>query len=79
MNLIKLLNTILTKLALLLIKFYQLFISPYLPPSCRYNPTCSEYAKEAIKKYGFTKGLSLSLKRLLRCHPFAKGGDDFVN
>lgn len=78
MNLIELLNTIFTKSMLLLIKFYQLFLSPYLPPSCIYNPTCSEYAKEAIRKYGCVKGSFLSLKRLLRCHPFAKGGDDFV-
>ena len=63
---------------LLLVKFYRGFISPLLPPSCRYVPTCSEYALIAIGKYGAMKGGWLSLKRILRCHPFHEGGYDPV-
>jgi putative membrane protein insertion efficiency factor len=61
------------KLFLLLIRFYQRCISPCLPPRCRFRPTCSAYALEAIQKYGAAKGGFLALKRLLRCHPFYKG------
>ena len=60
------------KLFLTLIKFYQRAISPWLPARCRYSPTCSQYAVEAITKYGAAKGGWLALKRFLRCHPFAK-------
>jgi putative membrane protein insertion efficiency factor len=63
---------------LLLVKFYRGFISPLLPPSCRYVPTCSEYALIAIEKYGAIKGGWLSLKRILRCHPWHEGGYDPV-
>lgn len=66
------------KLLLLLVKFYQEFISPLKPPSCRYIPTCSEYAREAIEKYGGCRGSWLAIKRLLRCHPWHKGGYDPV-
>ena len=59
-------------LFLTLIKFYQRAISPWLPARCRYSPTCSQYAVEAIIKYGAAKGGWLALKRFLRCHPFAK-------
>ncbi len=59
-------------LFLTLIKFYQRAISPWLPARCRYSPTCSQYAVEAITKYGAAKGGWLALKRFLRCHPFAK-------
>lgn len=59
-----------------LIKFYQKFISPFFPPSCRFYPTCSNYAIEAFKKYGVIKGLILSIWRILRCNPFNKGGYD---
>lgn len=59
----------LTKLFILPIRFYQLFISPILPKSCRYDPTCSEYAVIAIRKYGIIRGLYMGLKRILRCHP----------
>ncbi len=55
-----------------LIKFYQTRISPLCPPRCRYVPTCSQYAVEAITKYGAGKGGWLALKRFLRCHPFSK-------
>lgn len=63
---------------LLLIRFYRAAISPLFPPSCRYVPTCSAYAMEAIKKYGAAKGGWLALRRILRCHPFHKGGYDPV-
>ena len=56
-----------------LIHFYQRYISPGLPPRCRFIPTCSQYAVEAIEKYGVWKGGGLALKRFLRCHPFYKG------
>ena len=56
-----------------LIRFYQKHISPNTPPSCRFRPTCSAYALEAIEKYGAVKGCFLALKRILRCHPFYKG------
>ena len=56
-----------------LIRFYQRFISPAFPARCRFSPTCSAYAYEAINKYGAFKGGYLALRRLLRCHPFYKG------
>lgn len=58
---------------LALIRFYQRHISPLTPASCRFTPTCSAYAYEAIMKYGSFKGTWLALKRFLRCHPFYKG------
>ena len=61
------------KLLLSLILFYQRCISPAFPGKCRFRPTCSEYAIEAIRKYGAMKGLYLALGRILRCHPFYKG------
>lgn len=61
-----------------LIKFYQKFISPLFPSSCRYIPTCSEYAIIAIQKYGFIKGFFLAIKRIMRCHPRHPGGYDPV-
>lgn len=63
---------------ILLVKFYQYCISPYTPPSCRYVPTCSQYAVEALRKYGPMKGGWLALKRLLRCHPWGGSGYDPV-
>lgn len=57
---------------LMLIRFYRRCISPYTPASCRFNPTCSQYAQEAITKYGAFKGGWLALRRLLRCNPFNK-------
>ena len=61
------------RVLLALIRFYQRCISPYTPASCRFTPTCSAYAMEAIEKYGALKGGLLALRRLLRCHPFYKG------
>ncbi|HWR44033.1 membrane protein insertion efficiency factor YidD [Sporomusa sp.] len=60
------------------IKFYRLFISPLKPPSCRFVPTCSEYALTAIERYGVTRGLVMAIRRILRCHPFNPGGYDPV-
>ena len=60
------------------IRFYQRPISPLSPPRCRYIPTCSEYALEAVEKYGAVKGSWLAAKRILRCNPFHKGGYDPV-
>ncbi|WP_085931435.1 membrane protein insertion efficiency factor YidD [Desulfobacter curvatus] len=62
----------------ILIRFYQIFISPLLGAHCRYEPTCSHYALEAIQKYGSIKGSVLATKRVLRCHPFRPGGYDPV-
>ncbi|MDZ4122052.1 MAG: membrane protein insertion efficiency factor YidD [Candidatus Cloacimonadaceae bacterium] len=61
---------------LFLIKIYQSFISPVLPSSCRFSPTCSEYGKEAFQKYNAIKALYLTLWRILRCNPFHPGGYD---
>ena len=61
-----------------LVKFYQLCISPFTPPSCRFTPTCSQYALEAILKRGFLVGCVLAFWRILRCNPFSKGGFDKV-
>ena len=60
------------KLLVKLILFYQNAISPWFPARCRYTPTCSEYARQAIEKYGAAKGGLLALKRFLRCHPFTR-------
>ena len=60
------------------VRFYQQAVSPYLPPSCRYIPTCSEYALQAIQKYGAARGSYLAARRILRCNPFHKGGYDPV-
>ncbi|MDR1025350.1 MAG: membrane protein insertion efficiency factor YidD [Treponema sp.] len=67
------------KAVLSLIRFYQYAISPYFPPSCRYIPSCSAYAYQAVEKYGVWRGGFMALKRILRCHPFHPGGYDPVN
>src|SRR5260370_34314086 len=59
-----------------LLRGYKRVLSPMLPPSCRYVPTCSEYAAEAIERYGALRGSALAIWRVLRCHPFVRGGDD---
>lgn len=63
---------------LFLIRLYRRYLSPMLGPHCRYTPTCSQYAIEAIEKYGALKGGWLALRRILRCHPFHPGGYDPV-
>ena len=65
-------------LLILPIKFYQRCISPMTPPSCRFKPTCSQYAIEALRKHGVFKGLYLAVRRILRCHPWGGSGYDPV-
>lgn len=65
-------------LFLIIIRFYQKVISPIKPPTCRFSPTCSQYALIAVSKYGAVKGGYLALKRILKCHPFHPGGFDHV-
>jgi uncharacterized protein len=62
----------------LLVRLYQILVSPMLPPSCRFVPTCSEYAREALLKHGTVRGTGLAIKRIARCHPFHPGGYDPV-
>ena len=64
--------------AIAALKFYKRFISPCLPPVCRFEPTCSVYMREAIEKKGLVKGIFLGVRRLLKCHPFNEGGFDPV-
>ncbi|MEC9491702.1 membrane protein insertion efficiency factor YidD [Flexistipes sp.] len=78
MNLKKIFITSVKKLLLKSISLYQLLLSPFLGRNCRFYPTCSAYAKEAIVKKGIFKGVILSLWRILRCHPYSKGGFDPV-
>ena len=69
-------NKIFKNIAISLINLYKYLISPLLGNNCRYLPTCSEYTKESIKKYGVIKGFWLGLKRIVKCHPWGKGGYD---
>ena len=57
---------------------YKVMVSPFLPPACRFEPTCSEYAKQAVEKHGVVRGSWMAVKRILRCQPFCKGGHDPV-
>ncbi|MEW6307960.1 MAG: membrane protein insertion efficiency factor YidD [Bacillota bacterium] len=66
------------RVALALISFYRQAVSPYLPRSCRYIPTCSAYARTAVERHGWRKGLALAGRRVLRCHPWHPGGPDPV-
>ncbi len=68
----------LSDIAVRLIRFYKKFISPMLPPSCRFYPTCSEYAVEALEVHGFARGVWLSVRRIARCNPYCKCGYDPV-
>jgi hypothetical protein len=74
----KYLRAVCVFMLLLPIRFYRMGISPMLPPSCRYQPTCSAYAMEAIVRHGPVKGLYLAVRRVLRCHPWGGGGYDPV-
>ena len=71
-------NQLLGKLVLLLLRGYRWGISPLFLPACRYVPTCSEYAMEAVDRYGAVRGSGMAVWRVLRCHPFARGGYDPV-
>jgi len=66
------------QLVILLIQFYRLCISPFLPPRCRFQPTCSQYALTAIERFGLVKGGAIATKRILSCHPWHIGGYDPV-
>jgi uncharacterized protein len=66
------------KLLLAIIKIYKYAVSPLMPSSCRFTPTCAEYALEAIRKYGSLKGSALAARRILKCNPFHEGGFDPV-
>ncbi len=77
-TLTRLLNRFLTLLLILPVRLYQLFISPLLPPSCRFVPSCSQYALDALRKHGPFKGLWLALRRICRCHPWGGSGYDPV-
>lgn len=68
----------LRSLLLLLIRFYRKCVSPLFPPCCRYYPSCSAYALTAVERFGALKGGWLAVRRLLRCHPWARGGFDYV-
>jgi uncharacterized protein len=65
-------------LVLDLLGVYKAIVSPFLPPACRFEPTCSEYASQAVEKYGAVRGTWMGIKRILRCQPFCKGGYDPV-
>ncbi len=65
-------------LALGLLRLYKFILSPLLPAACRYQPTCSEYAREAVERYGALRGTILAARRLSKCHPFREGGYDPV-
>ena len=67
-----------TAVALLMIRAYQVLVSPLFPSCCRFSPSCSHYAAQAFRRYGWRRGLVLSAKRLARCHPFHPGGWDPV-
>ncbi|MBH23535.1 MAG: membrane protein insertion efficiency factor YidD [Myxococcales bacterium] len=66
------------RMFVLLVRFYQVNISPLKPPVCRYTPSCSEYTRQAIVKYGAFRGSYMGFKRIMRCHPFHPGGYDPV-
>lgn len=78
MKFIKTINKLIAIPFILLIRFYQYVISPWLPNACRFNPTCSHYGAEAFKKHGAIKGLWLTVKRIARCHPWGGSGYDPV-
>ncbi|MGH7800334.1 MAG: membrane protein insertion efficiency factor YidD [Thermodesulfobacteriota bacterium] len=63
----------------IIIRFYKYFISPILPPSCRFYPSCSEYALEAFRQHGFLRGFFFTLRRIVKCHPLSAGGYDPIH
>lgn len=71
------LKLFIANILILLIKLYKIVLSPYLGRNCKFMPTCSEYAVEAIKQFGPFKGSRMAISRILRCHPFSKGGYDY--
>lgn len=77
-HLLRPLSELLAQLLILPIRFYQRCISPLTPPSCRFTPTCSQYAVEALRKHGPVRGLYLAIRRILRCHPWGGQGYDPV-
>ncbi len=78
MIILKYINKFFTLIAIFIVKLYKWFLSPLLPPACRYVPTCSEYSMEALKKYGVLKGGWLSIKRIVSCNPWGGHGHDPV-
>lgn len=78
MKFLRMLSRLLAAVLILPIRFYQRFISPFTPPTCRFTPTCSQYAVEALRKYGPAKGLWLAVRRILRCRPGGGSGYDPV-
>ena len=78
MILLKKLSKLVSEILVLPIRLYQILLSPILPNACRYTPTCSHYAVEALRKHGTIKGLFLATKRILSCHPWGKSGYDPV-
>jgi len=70
--------SIIARLTVLMIRGYQVTLSPLLPSACRYQPTCSAYAIEAVERHGVVRGVWMGARRILRCHPFARGGYDPV-
>jgi len=73
-NILSYIKFILIDVIVIFIRLYQLVVSPYLSPSCRYIPTCSEYSIQAFKKYGLIKGFYLTLRRIISCHPWGGSG-----
>lgn len=75
-SIIKVTNDFISKLLIYLVGFYRKYISPLKGPTCRFYPTCSQYSMQALKKYGAIKGTYLTIRRILKCHPFHPGGYD---
>ena len=71
-------NSVTAAFVLFCLRIYKKFLSPLMPPACRFTPTCSEYMYDAVSRYGALKGVALGLKRLVKCNPFCKGGYDPV-